>query len=124
MSTVARQWLAGLVHHASTLLCFSNQTPNCFEQTNSRAFAPTTNAWGLDNHSLAYRIKNQGTDNIYFKIHISAAGSNPYLFQAARIISGIYGIEKGRELKSIPFEGEIGNTADADLPDHSCNQMP
>ena len=111
MSTIARQWLAGLVHHAPTLLAFSNQTPNCFERTNSGGFAPTTNAWGLDNRSLAYRVKNSGTDNLYFEIRISAAGSNPYLMQAACIIAGIDGIQKEMDLVGEPFEGEIGNTA-------------
>jgi len=117
MSKVACQWLAGLVAHADTLLCFSNQTPNCFERTNSGGFAPTTNAWGLDNRSLAYRVKNHGTDNLYFEIRVSAAGSNPYLLQSACMIAGMDGIEKEMELIGDPYEGEIAN-AGSDIPEH------
>ena len=47
LSSIARSWLAGLVHHSSAIMALSSNTPNCVERTTAGGFAPTNNAWGL-----------------------------------------------------------------------------
>lgn len=116
LSKIARHWLAGLQYHTDSLLCLACPTPNCIQRTNSGGFAPTTNAWGFDNRSLTYRIKDAGTSNVYFEMRLGAAAANPYLVTAGCIVAGLDGIKRELPLLGKPYEGEV--TADKNLPDY------
>ena len=116
LSEIAQHWLAGLRFHSDSLQCLASPTPNCFERTNAASFAPNTNAWGLDNRVVAYRVKNDDPKNIYFEQRLGSAGANPYLLTAGCIIAGMDGIKRGLALEGDPYEGEL-NTGTV-LPDH------
>ena len=52
-----------------------NTTMNCFERFKPGTFAPTNNAWGFDNRTVGFRVKNGSPGSTYIENRIPGAGS-------------------------------------------------
>lgn len=91
LSTVARQWLAGLIRHASALTALCSPTVNCYRRLHT-PWSPDFSDWGLDDRTAAFRVKTGHQEATYIENRIPGGSSNPYLVLAATVAAGIDGI--------------------------------
>ena len=114
ISKLAEHWVAGLRYHSNALMCLACPTPNCYERTIPGCFAPVNNAWGMENRSVAFRVKAIDASRSYVENRMPGGSVNPYLITAATIIAGLDGIERKLELGN-EMKGDASFITD--LPD-------
>jgi glutamine synthetase len=106
LSTVGRQFVAGLLTHAPEITAVTNQFVNSYKRIWGGHEAPSYITWGHNNRSALVRVplykpgKGQSA-RIEYRAMDSAA--NPYLAFALMLAAGLKGIEEGYEL---PAEAE------------------
>lgn len=117
LSQVAKQFIAGLVAHASALTAFAAPTVNCAKRYKLWSFAPANASWGFENRSVAVRVKATGDDRTHIENRLGCGASNPYLLMAATLAAGLDGI-KNKMTAPAPVEGvAYGMEGLHDLPD-------
>ena len=105
MSTLMRQYLAGLLKYASDNTFFLAPYVNSYKRFMAGTFAPTKAIWSLDNRTAGYRVVADGTRNVRVECRVGGSDLNPYLAIAAQIAAGIAGIEEKLELEK-EFKGD------------------
>ena len=101
LSTVARQFMAGLLKHAPEITAITNQYVNSYKRLWGGAEAPSFVCWGSNNRSALVRVpihkpaKGQSTRVEYRAIDSAA---NPYLAFSVILAAGLKGIEEGLTL--------------------------
>lgn len=105
MSTIMRQYLAGILYCLPYLMPLYAPTVNSYKRLVEGTWAPTTMSWGYENRTTAVRVI-QGSEKAH-RIEMRLPGSdvNPYLAMAASLASGLYGIKNQLELKQPPTVG-------------------
>src|SRR5688572_666814 len=106
LSTVGRQFIAGVLHHASEISVVTNQWVNSYKRLLAGDEAPPYICWGHNNRSAMVRVPmykpNKGPST-RIEIRTLDAACNPYLAYAVILAAGMKGIEEGYEL---PREAE------------------
>ncbi len=116
MSTLMRQYVAGLLEHTREITCFLAPYVNSYKRFAAATFAPTKVVWSRDNRTAGYRLCGEGGPGIRIECRIGGSDLNPYLAMAALIAAGLSGIERGRDLDE-PFVGDAYNDdRDEDIP--------
>lgn len=95
LSKLAKQFMAGLMHHANALCALSAPTVNSYKRLtvgtslSGATYAPAYISWGGNNRSSMVRVP-------YGRIEYRLAdgGCNPYLVIAAVIAAGLDGIDR------------------------------
>lgn len=101
LSVLAKQFIAGLLHHAPEITAVTNQWINSYKRLAGGMEAPAYICWGHNNRSALIRVpmykphKGQST-RIEFRSLDSA--TNPYLAYALILAAGMKGIEEKYEL--------------------------
>ena len=97
LSTMAMQFLAGLLHHARALCAICNPTTNSYKRLVPGFEAPVNLIYSARNRSAAIRIpmysNNPKAKRVEFRMPDPAC--NPYLAFPALMLAGLDGIEKG-----------------------------
>ncbi len=112
LSTIGRQFIAGLLHHAPEITAVTNQFVNSYKRLwggsgqSKLGEAPSFVTWGHNNRSALVRVPlykpNKGqSSRVEYRAIDSAA--NPYLALSLMLAAGLKGIEEGYEL---PAEAE------------------
>lgn len=104
MSEMMRQYLAGLLAHASEFTFFLAPNINSYKRFQAGTFAPTKAIWSLDNRTAGYRICGSGKA-VRVECRVGGSDLNPYLAFAAQIAAGISGIENKMTLEP-EFKGD------------------
>ncbi len=99
MSDLMRNYVAGLLHHASEITCFLAPNINSYKRFMAGTFAPTKAIWSMDNRTAGYRVCGDGTKSVRVECRVGGADLNPYLAMSALLAAGIDGIENKRELE-------------------------
>jgi glutamine synthetase len=97
LSQVARQFIAGQLAHAPALTALYSPTINCAKRYKLFSFAPTNATWGLENRTVAIRIKGVRGENTHVENRMPGAASNPYLVMSGTIAAGLDGIRQELE---------------------------
>ncbi len=98
LSTMGRQFIAGVAEHLPALTALTVPSYNSFRRLVPSAWASSTTAWGFDNREAALRIaspfyrREEQTYNLEYKV--SDPSANPYLSLGAMIACGLDGIER------------------------------
>ena len=106
LSKTGRQFIAGILKHATEISCVTNQWVNSYKRMLWGAEAPSYVCWGHNNRSAMVRVpmykplKGQSTR---IEVRTLDAACNPYLAYAVVLAAGMKGIEEGYEL---PREAE------------------
>jgi glutamine synthetase len=101
LSTIGRQYIAGLLHHAPEITLLTNQWVNSYKRLVPGYEAPVYRSWATRNRSDLIRVpmykpgKERAT-RVEFRSPDPSC--NPYLAFAAMLGAGLEGIEKGYEL--------------------------
>lgn len=94
LSETARHYIGGLLHHASSLLAFTNPTVNSYRRLVPGYEAPVNLAYSSRNRSAAIRIPLTGSSAAAKRVEFRCPdpSSNPYLAFAAQLMAGLDGI--------------------------------
>jgi len=111
LSTIGKQFIAGLLRHAPEITAVTNQFVNSYKRLWGGDEAPSYVTWGHNNRSALVRVpmykpgKGQSARVEYRGIDSAA---NPYLAYSLMLAAGLKGIEKGYELPP-EAEGDVWN---------------
>jgi len=138
LSDVARWYIGGLLHHAPSLLAFTNPTVNSYHRLVPGYEAPVNLVYSARNRSACVRIPITGTNPKAKRIEfrVPDPSSNPYLAFAAMLMAGLNGIQNrieppepvDKDLYELPPEehanikqvpGSLGAVLDALEADHA-----
>jgi glutamine synthetase len=106
LSKTGRQFIAGVLKHASEIAVVTNQWVNSYKRLVSDGEAPSYICWGHNNRSAMIRVPmykpNKGAST-RVELRTIDSACNPYLAFAVILAAGMKGIEEGYEL---PQEAE------------------
>jgi glutamine synthetase len=106
LSKTGRQFIAGVLRHASEITCVTNQWVNSYKRLIGGGEAPSYICWGHNNRSAMIRVPmykpNKG-QSTRIELRTIDAACNPYLAFAVTLAAGMKGIEEDYEL---PREAE------------------
>ncbi|UVO10652.1 type I glutamate--ammonia ligase [Mycobacterium sp. SVM_VP21] len=95
LSDTARHCIGGILHHAPSLLAFTNPTINSYKRLVPHYEAPINLVYSQRNRSACVRIPITGTNPKAKRLEFRCpdSSSNPYLAFAAMLMAGIDGIK-------------------------------
>ncbi len=126
LSTMAKQYIAGLMRHAPEITALCNQWVNSYKRLVPGYEAPVYVSWARRNRSAMIRVpmykpgKEQAT-RIEFRSPDPSC--NPYLAFAVMLGAGLKGIENRYELPS-PVEEDIYEMNPAERKAHGITDLP
>ena len=126
LSDIAKNYLAGLIHHAPEITAITNQWVNSYKRLVPGYEAPVYVSWARRNRSTMIRVpmykpgKEKAT-RIEFRSPDPAC--NPYLAFAVMLGAGMSGIEKKLELPA-PIEEDIFEMNPAERRAHGITDLP
>ena len=101
LSTVGREFVAGILAHTGEITAVTNQWVNSYTRLASGAEAPAYICWGRNNRSALVRVPgykpNKG-QSVRVELRSIDTAANPYLSYALMLAAGLDGIEQGMEL--------------------------
>jgi len=92
LSTVALQYIAGILHHAKGFVAVTNPTVNSYKRLVPGYEAPTNVAWSMRNRSPMVRIPERRGTGTRCEVRLPDPSCNPYLAFAVMLASGLDGI--------------------------------
>ena len=95
LSTVARQFIQGMLDHTPASMALLAPTINCYSRFVPHHFAPSNVSWGPQDRSAAVRAKNSRDENTHLENRLGTGLANPYLAFAGVLGTGLLGLEKG-----------------------------
>jgi glutamine synthetase len=95
LSDTARHYIGGVLHHAPSLLAFTNPTMNSYKRLVPHFEAPINLVYSQRNRSACVRIPITGTNPKAKRMEFRCPDSsgNPYLAFAAMLMAGVDGIK-------------------------------
>ena len=120
LSTKAKYFIGGILHHAKSIAAFANPTMNSYKRLIPHFEAPLYIAWGQYNRSSLIRIAAK--KNIDVEVRNADPSANPYLFFSALIYAGIDGIEK--EISYQPIEKNIYHMSEEEIKNEGIEKLP
>ena len=95
LSDIARHYIGGLLHHAPSLLAFTNPTVNSYHRLVPGYEAPVNLVYSARNRSACIRIPITGNNPKAKRLEFRCPDSsgNPYLAFAAMMMAGLDGIK-------------------------------
>ncbi|QLY27872.1 type I glutamate--ammonia ligase [Nocardia huaxiensis] len=108
LSDLARHYIGGLLHHAPSLLAFTNPTVNSYKRLVPGFEAPVNLVYSQRNRSAAVRIPVTGTNPHAKRLEFRCPDSsgNPYLSFAAMMMAGLDGITNKIE-PALPIDKDL-----------------
>lgn len=98
LSTVGRQFLAGLLAGAAAATPFSTPTINGYKRYRPNSLAPDRLAWAQDNRGALLRVLADGAPKLRrIENRVGEPAANPYLYLASQMLTGLAGIEGAME---------------------------
>jgi len=126
LSDIAKQYIAGLIHHAPEIAAITNQWVNSYKRLVPGYEAPVYVSWARRNRSAMIRVpmykpgKEMAT-RIEFRSPDPAC--NPYLAFAVMLGAGMDGIDKKLDLPD-PIEEDIFEMNPAERRAHGITDLP
>ncbi|MDD5206499.1 MAG: glutamine synthetase family protein [Desulfobacterales bacterium] len=126
LSSMAKHYIAGLIHHAPVLTAITNQWVNSYKRLVPGYEAPVYVSWARKNRSTMIRVpmykpgKEMAT-RIEFRSPDPAC--NPYLAFAVMLGAGMDGVEKKMDLPD-PIEEDIFEMNPAERRAHGITDLP
>jgi glutamine synthetase len=101
LSKVARQFIAGVLAHASEITAVTNQWVNSYKRLWGGGEAPSYVCWGHNNRSALIRVpmyKPGKGNSTRIEYRALDSACNPYLAFALLLAAGLKGIDEGLDL--------------------------
>lgn len=110
-----RWFLGGWMRHLPELMALFAPTINSYKRFVAESWAPTRNAWSLDNRTAGFRIVGTGAAR-RIECRIAGGDANPYLAYSAALAAGLDGIENRIEPPPMLSGNAYDSAEEADLP--------
>jgi glutamine synthetase len=126
LSTVAKRFMAGLLHHAAEITAVTNQTVNSYKRLVPGFEAPVHISWARNNRSGLIRvpIPKRGSSNATrLEYRSPDPACNPYLAFALILAAGLKGVEEEYELPP-EAEANLFELTDEELAKLGVEQLP
>ena len=126
LSTTAKSFMAGLLHHAAEITAVTNQTINSYKRLVPGFEAPVHISWARNNRSGLIRvpIPKRGSDQATrIEYRSPDPACNPYLAFSVILAAGMRGIEQGYELPA-EADANLFEMDDAALEKMGIQQLP
>ncbi len=96
MSELGMHYMAGILHHAKSILAFAAPTTNSYKRLTPGYEAPVVRAYSKRNRSAAVRIPiyDQTPAGTRIEFRSGDAAANPYLAFSAMLLAGLDGIKR------------------------------
>ena len=120
LSSQAKYFIGGILHHAKSIAAFANPTMNSYKRLIPHFEAPLYIAWGQYNRSSLIRIAAK--KNIDIEVRNADPAANPYLFFSALIYAGLNGMRK--EISFAPIEKNIYHMSDEEIKNDGIEKLP
>ncbi|MGW0523832.1 type I glutamate--ammonia ligase [Crossiella sp. NPDC003009] len=120
LSDTARHYIGGLLHHAPSLLAFTNPTVNSYHRLVPGYEAPVNLVYSSRNRSACIRIPITGNNPKAKRVEFRCPDSsgNPYLAFAAMLMAGLDGIKNKIEPPA-PIDKDL-----YELPPEEAKNVP
>ena len=120
LSDTARYYIGGLLHHAPSLLAFTNPTANSYHRLVPGFEAPVNLVYSARNRSACIRIPMSGDNPKAKRIEFRCPDSsgNPYLAFSAMVLAGLDGIKNKIEPPA-PIDKDL-----YELPPEEAKDIP
>jgi glutamine synthetase len=126
LSTVAKQYIAGLLKYAPEFTAVTNPLVNSYKRLVPGYEAPVYIAWARRNRSALVRVPmyKPGKENATrLELRSPDPSANPYLAFAVMLGAGLKGIEEGLELRP-EATNNIFHMSDAELDAANITTLP
>ena len=126
LSTIARQYIAGLMRHAPEITAVCNQWVNSYKRLVPGYEAPVYVSWAQRNRSAMIRVPmyKPGKENATrIEFRSPDPSCNPYLAFAVMLGAGLKGIENKYELPA-PVEEDIFEMSPAERKAYGITDLP
>ncbi|MGH3160222.1 MAG: glutamine synthetase family protein [Streptosporangiaceae bacterium] len=102
LSALGRQYVAGLLEHATAMMVFAAPTVNGYRRLRPYSFAPDRVGWAMENRGAMVRVQGSpGDAGSHVENRIGEPAANPYLYMAANIAAGLDGIRRGLDVAPV-----------------------
>jgi len=126
LSPIAKQFMAGLLRHASEITAITNQTVNSYKRLVPGFEAPIHISWARNNRSGLIRvpIPKRGSSNATrLEYRSPDPACNPYLAFALILAAGLKGVEEEYDLPP-EAEANLFELTDEELAKLGIEQLP
>ncbi len=96
LSSLAYNFLGGLMHHAEALAAITNPTVNSYKRINASTtlsgatWSPNTITFGGNNRTHMVRVPDEGR----IELRLADGAANPYLLMSVILAAGLHGIDE------------------------------
>lgn len=96
LSQIARQFVAGVLHHLPALMAVTTPSPNSYRRLQPHFWSGAFRCWGFDNREAAVRVPSnfKPPSPTHLELKTIDASANPYLALGTVITAGLDGIHK------------------------------
>lgn len=125
LSTVARQFIAGVLCHLPALMAITTPTPNSYRRLQPHCWSGAFRCWGIDNREAAVRVPSDPAQGIPTNIELKTvdATANPYLALGAVIAAGLDGIRQSLD-PGEPLQVDPGDLTDQERQRLGIDRLP
>lgn len=127
LSTVAKQFIAGLLSHMPALVSLTCPSVNSYRRLEPKCWSSAYTSWGLDNREAAIRVPSLYWDSekesCNLEIKCVDNTINPYLAMAAIIACGLDGIRK-ELMPPEPVEGDPSELSEEEAKQKGVVRLP
>src|SRR2546421_2483469 len=127
LSTLARQFMAGILDHLSALVALTCASVNSYRRLQPQMWASAYRAWGPDNREGALRVaspfKGHEAESTNVELKSSDSSANPYISLAGVIAAGLDGIERELALPA-PVIVDPYNLSDKERQAIGADRLP
>ena len=126
LSSVARGFVAGLLHHGREITAITNQWVNSYKRLVSGFDAPVWITWARNNQSALIRVptpKKGKPASTRIEYRSPDPACNPYLALSVILAAGLAGIENGYELPP-EIATDVNGLSPEELMAHGIDRIP
>ncbi len=118
LSDMARYYIGGILHHAPSLLAFTNPTVNSYHRLVPGYEAPVNLVYSQRNRSACIRIPITGSNPKAKRLEFRCPdpSANPYLAFSAMLMAGLDGIKNKIE-PAVPIDKDLYELAPEEMAD-------
>jgi glutamine synthetase len=126
LSTTAKRFIAGLLHHAREITAVTNQWVNSYKRLVSGYEAPVHISWARNNRSALVRVPvatRARPESTRLEYRAPDSACNPYLAFAVVLAAGLAGIDHGYELPA-EADANLFSLSEPELAAKSIQPLP
>ena len=127
LSETARQFIAGVLDHAPSLLALTAPTVTSYRRLRPHTWASAFTCWGQDNREAICRVPSSQWDDpaktTRFEFKPADNTANPYLAELGLLAAGMDGVERGLD-PGAPVNKDPANLPTAERAERSIKRLP